>query len=72
MKLELTDNEKRVIGEALEYMIRQFGYYELEEDKYYNDLNHCYEGDYIRDLREVAKRFIDSDVYKEISEEFEI
>ena len=76
MKLELddyrlTDREKEVIAEALEYMINNFGYYEPEEDSYCNDCNHCFKGDYIRDLREVGKKFINPNEYKEIMSKVE-
>lgn len=72
MYIKLTDYEKRIVAYVLKYFIHQAcAYYYPEEDSYCNDLNHEFDGWYIRDLLEISERFIDPEDYERLKKEIE-
>lgn len=51
----LSEDERLIVQEFLEYIDNTFCYYDLEDNTYSNDLNHSFNADMIIKLRKILK-----------------
>lgn len=64
MKLELTEEEFKSLAEAIDFLIYEFDRYDPERDTYNNYDNQPLDGQFMRDIMAIDKKYLNPEDYE--------